>query len=207
MKFSDQLLEDIRLQKSHIPFEFERDGVIKNLEFLYHACVASEGLLQEAGETAFDISSSEFYRRLAGYYHSHLEEEKGEIAILKEDLATVGVEPGLPDAASVAMVGSQYYYLKHINPVCLLGYMAVQEADPSKLELVEQLEQLFGKELFRFLRMHAIKDVEHGKELIELLDEVPPEFHRLIRHSAINALGYLRKAATEFYETLSPTYA
>lgn len=168
-----------------------RDGVIQNLVFLYHACVASEGLLEEAGGIAKD--------RLADYYRSHLEEEKDEIRVLREDLASAGVTPGMPDEYSMAMVGTQYYLLKHVDPVCLLGYMAVQEADPSPIELVERLEELHGKKLFRFLKMHAIKDMEHRKELIELIDSIPEEQHGMIWFSADNTLRYLARAAHHFY--------
>jgi hypothetical protein len=199
MNFSDRLLENIRTKKGKIPFELNHEGVIKNLIFLYHACVASERLLQEAGNEALKFSEHEFYKTLSAYYYSHLEEERGEIRILKEDLLFSGVDPIVPDALSIGMVGTQYYLLKHIDPACLLGYMAVQEADPTPIELVEKLEHLFGKESFRFLRMHAIKDLEHRKELIALIDEAPADFHGAIWFSANNTLGYLMQAATEFY--------
>lgn len=161
-----------------------REEVIKNLVFLYHACTASEGLLLDAAQATLDCEG------LRAYYSAHLEEEKGELAVLKEDLAFGGIEPGMPNKHVMAMIGSQYYMLKHVHGCCLLGYLAVQEADPTPIKTVELLEDLYEKNLFRFLRMHAIKDLEHCKEIEHLIDSLPERFRPLIEWSADNTLDH-----------------
>lgn len=191
-KFSDELLELIRVVKKMYLFDgSKREVVLGKLKFLFHACVASEDLLVDASVVALALPSNEFNDRLASYYQTHLEEEKGEVAVLLDDLASAKTTPGDPSKAVMAMVGTQYYMIKHVHPVSLLGYMAVQEADPTPINVVELLENLHGKALFRFLRMHAIKDLEHRKELIEVIDSVPEELRPIIYDSAKNALGYL----------------
>lgn len=196
MIFSDSVMEVVREGKKTITINGRSlAAVAKNLCFLYHACVASEGLLLDG---ATQIPSSGFDDRLQQYYLEHLEEETGEIAVLKSDLAGAKIETGFPDNFSMAMVGTQYYLIRHVHPVALLGYLAVQEADPTPLGMVEELERLHGKDLFRFLRMHALKDQEHRKEILELLDQTPQKLQGLITLSALNSLGHYRQAAASW---------
>src|SRR5258708_26977112 len=161
MRFSDQLISDSREIKQTFHFDVSnRTAVIENLKFLYWCCVAREDLLREGFDTPCGPG-------LAEYYRSHLEEERGEISILEEDLKAAGVEGTLkiPNHIAMAMIGTQYYLIKHVHPVSLLGYMAVEEAAPTPIEVIEALESTHGKDLFRFLRLHAIKDQQHTKEL------------------------------------------
>jgi hypothetical protein len=188
--FSDQLIEHIRGVKRTIAMDISRlEVVLGNLKFIYWTCLASEQLLIDAAEFTFD------FPRLAEYYQSHLEEERGEIEILVEDLESGKVDPGEPDPIAMAMIGTQYYLIKHVNSAALLGYMAVQEADPTPIEVVEALEKTYGKNLFRFVRMHAIKDLEHRKELIEVIDLAPKHLRPVIFNSSDSALGYMKGAA------------
>jgi hypothetical protein len=195
--FSDELIAHIREVKRTIRIDYRRlDTVIENLKFLYWSCLASEQLLIDAAEFTFD------FPRLAQYYESHLKEERGEIEILVEDLESGKVDVGEPDHIAMAMIGTQYYLIKHINAAALLGYMAVQEADPTPIEIVEALERMHGKNLFRFVRMHAIKDLEHRKELIEVIDLAPKHLRPLILNSADSALGYMKEAAQIWQTTI-----
>jgi hypothetical protein len=194
--FSASLLEEIRIAKSKIKPDCTKIEIVsKNLLFLYHACIASEQLLIDA---ALGPST------LVDYYKRHLEEEKGEIAILREDLHSAKIAVGDPDRYSMAMIGTQYYLIKHVHPCALLGYMAVQEADPTPLETVEILENLHGKNLFRFLRLHAIKDLEHRKEILNILDEIPAQEQKIISDSAANALTHYREAALSWEKIKDP---
>ena len=196
MRFSDQLIDDIREYKKTFRIEIvNRAAVIENLKFLYDCCVASEALLKTAS-----YYSIGFYRDLDRYYQKHLEEEKGEIQILSSDLNYTGIDwKRSPNPIAMAMIGTQYYLIKHFHPVSLLGYMAVQEADPTPIEVVEQLEKVHGKKLFTFIRMHAIKDLEHREELIQVIDSVPSNQQAHIVFSAQSTLDYLAKAMGEIY--------
>ena len=187
--FYDDLIASVRKRKSEeLTLDLQRyDIIIENLLFIYHACIASEGLLIDAAHKCGDTE-------LGKYYQNHLAEEKGEIGILKSDLGSEKIDPGTPDIYSMAMVGSQYYMIRHLSPVCLLGYLAVQEADPTPIGTVELLEGLYGANLFQFLRLHAIKDLEHCKEIETVINQAPSSDHSLITFSADNALDHYGQA-------------
>jgi Iron-containing redox enzyme len=171
--------------------------VIENLKFLHDEVVATEQLLTEACKGTQVLPSSDFYTDLAEYYRRHLEEERGHATWLKEDLLSVGLEMNTfqPNAIAMAIVGTQYYLLKHVHPISLLGYMAVVEGDPVPKDTVDLLERLHGKQLMRFVRIHSEKDLEHRKELAAMIDRAPEPLQRMIAHSADNALFHLAQAA------------
>lgn len=187
--FSENLISHIHEEKlKHKPPSME--SVLKRL---YHACVASEQLLEDAA-AACELYDDDDTKELGDYYARHYFEERGELATLVSDLSELKIDVNTlpPDPIIMAMIGTQYYLIKHKHPVCLLGYMAIMEADPTPIEIVEKLEKEYGEAGFKFLRMHAIRDLEHRKELIELIDSQPDDKKGLILYSTNNALMYLR---------------
>jgi hypothetical protein len=195
--FSDILLEHIRDVKRSATIDTRRRAVvIANLVFLHDVIVASEPLLIEAVESIDLLPRSSFHQRLAEYYRSHLEEERDHVKWVREDLESVGVNvpAELPNRSATAMAGSQYYLLKHAHPAALLGYMAVLEGDPTPVEVVEALEHAYGKQLLRCVRIHAVKDLEHRKELFAVIDDTPKSLRGLIAYSTDNTLNYIIQA-------------
>ena len=174
------------------------DVLVANLTFLHDAVVASEQLLIEAADWTDLQPRSPFHDRLAEYYRSHLEEERDHVKWLRDDLKSVGVSLGVPNRLAMSMVGTQYYLLKHVHPATLLGYMAVVEGDPVPVDVVDLLESLHGKDLLRFVRFHAIKDIEHRKELFEVIDRAPEPLRGLITHSTENVLDHFVQAAATY---------
>jgi hypothetical protein len=197
--FSDVLLEHIRAMKqASFTIDASRRAVlIANVIFLHDSSVAIEQLLIEAAESTDLLPQSSFHTRLAEYYRSHSEEEHGHAEWLREDLKSVGVlvPAELPNQLAMAMAGSQYYLMKHSHPAALLGYMAVLEGDPTPVEVVDSLEQAYGQELLRCVRIHAVKDLEHRRELFQVINDTPDSLHRLIAYSAGNTLDYMIAAA------------
>jgi hypothetical protein len=197
--FSDILTAHIRdVKRTSFTIDASRLAVIKaNLIFLYDAVVASEQLLIEAAASTDQLSPSSFHERLRKYYRSHLNEERGHDKWLKEDLKSIGIEvpAGLPNRPAMAMVGTQYYLIKHRHPAALLGYIAVLEGDPTPVEVVDALERAHGRPLLRFVRIHSLKDLEHRKELFEVIDASPEALHGLISYSTDNTLDYIIQAA------------
>jgi hypothetical protein len=196
--FSDVLLENIRDVKGRsATIDMSRLAVIiANLIFVHDAVVASEQLLIEAVESTDLLPRSSFHARLAKYYRSHLDEERDHVKWIREDLKSVSVHvpAELPNKLAMAMAGSQYYLLKHVHPAALLGYMAVLEGDPTPIELIDSLEHAYGKQLLRFVRIHALKDLEHRKELFEVIDDAPESLRGLIAYSTDNTLDYMIEA-------------
>ena len=159
-------VERIRAQVPMIDFRDKR-MVLANLIFMHQVMTASERLLFEAAnETTGDLRA---------YYFAHMEEERGHVQWLADDLKSVGINVALMPKvqAAIALAGSQYYLMKHISPFALLGYMLVLEGFPVAMEYVELLEVAHGKELFRTLRYHSEHDIEHRKELFSMIDVNP----------------------------------
>jgi len=166
----------------------DKSVLITNLVFMQQVIKASERLLVEAAQEATG--------RLKEYYVSHLEEEREHEKWLSDDLKSEGIDVDKFPIMRLAseMAGSQYYLIKHDDPACLLGYMAVLEGFPFPLDQLESLERLHGKSLCKTLRFHAENDLEHRKELFRVIDEVASQ---AILNSAIQTALYINEFAEQ----------
>jgi hypothetical protein len=95
-------------------------------------------------------------------------------------MRAIGFDPAVllaeqPAPVIAALVGSQYYWINHYHPVCLLGYIAVLEGHAPSLQLSERLRAATGlpAEAFRTLDHHADIDGQHAAQLYRLLDGLP----------------------------------
>ena len=152
-----------------------RAHFIAFLKFVHGLMRASGPLL----ELAVERSSG----ALREYYKAHLAEEKDHADWLAEDMELLSEAPSQIDHAAAATAGAQYYYLRHVGPHALLGYMAAMEFRPMSLADVESLETLYGAPAIRTLRYHATHDPEHAKELARVIDE-HAKFADIICYSA-----------------------
>jgi hypothetical protein len=194
MKFSAYLVA--RMQQTMAQFELplltHRDALLKNLVFSWHCMKASENLLKQA-----KLKSK---GKLKAYFAEHLDEERGHEDWLAADLLTAGIDvhkTPIPRLA-VEMVGTQYYLINHVDPAALLGYMARHECFPASLVQIELLEKVHGKELLRCARYHALNDVAHGQELLNITDELPQKSQSLILENAIQSATYFGTAQQSF---------
>lgn len=202
MSFSAELLSSIRKTKASFPLlDIARHDIyVANLSFLYDAVVASEQLLSDGVAEAGRLIGDSFNQSLQNYYQKHLEEERNHLEWLQSDLAALGVShvnTGT-DELAVAMVGSQYYFIKHLHPVALLGYLTVVEGDPVPIETVHRLGSLYGDGALRFISFHAVKDMEHRVDILSVVDTVPVELRAFIIRSADNALCWLNRASNRW---------
>ena len=74
-------------------------------------------------------------RLLARYLSKHIAEERDHDEWLIEDLETAGmrrtdITGHIPSRAAASLVGAQYYWIRHHDPVALVGYMRVLEGNP-----------------------------------------------------------------------------
>lgn len=182
-----QALKDFRADSPVLDYT-NINNVVANLVFIHQVITASEGLL----EAAVEASEGE----LQEYFISHLEEERGHEKWLAADLMTQGVDVKTVPLSrkAVEMAGSQYYLIKHVNPSCLLGYMAVLEGFPVEIQAVEILESLHGKDLFKTLRYHCEHDLEHRKELFAMIDKFPSDD---ILRNAVQTAIYMNEFLSE----------
>ena len=171
----------------------KRAVIADNLVFVYHMIVASEGILCTAHMHMTDGA----YRR---WLAAHFQEEVGHAKRLRGDLQAAGVcvhnAPLMLDAAALA--GSQYYLCAHVSPYSVLGYMLVLECFPMGLDDVSVLEKTHGESMFRTLRYHALHDVEHGDDVLEQIDNMPPVYRELVRDNALRTVKAIARTSRAF---------
>lgn len=163
---------------------------LQSLIFLYHTMVASENLLLQAVRNSRQ-------KWLTDYFAKHLKEERGHHKWLAADLKEIGIDATKTEIpiAAAEMVGFVYYFIFHVNPVALLGYMKRMEGSPRSIEEIEQLEATYGAPLIRTLRWHAIHDIEHGKEIDAAIARLNDGEKKLVQQTFDICGIYLARAA------------
>ncbi|MGH9512510.1 MAG: iron-containing redox enzyme family protein [Terriglobales bacterium] len=117
---------------------------------------------------------------LAQYLFRHAEEELGHDKWAASDLHDLGmssaeVENILPSSPCIRMIGFEYFYAAHANPVGLFGWMFVLESLGGKsgsgiAQAVDTALNLGGKGTY-FLRGHGDADAQHSKDLCSVIEE------------------------------------
>ncbi len=117
---------------------------------------------------------------LAEYLFRHAGEELGHDQWAASDLADLGMSPGdiraiVPSSPCARMIGLEYYYAAHANPVGLFGWMFVLESLGGKIggriaQAVDQALQLNGKGIY-FLGGHGEADTHHSEDLFTVISE------------------------------------
>jgi hypothetical protein len=183
-------------------------------EFLFrnHAVIRASVPLMEAAaascETrlANDCLSADMFR----YLRHHIPEEMNHDEWVLEDLEILGVHredvrERIPPPTVAALVGAQYYWIRHFHPVALLGFIAVLEGTPPDVEYFEQTADRAGipREAFSNLLRHGKLDPRHRDDLDRALDSFPltEEHHALLGVSAFQTVHLLARVAEEVLES------
>lgn len=157
----------------------------RNYLLVTHSIIRSSVPLMQAartrcGNSQADKKEARLMSRLAGYYKKHSLEELHHDEWLLDDLESIGVSRQeslslTPSQAVAELVGSQYYWIHHWHPVCLLGYISFLEGNPPSNESIDQLRESTGypETAFRTLVKHSDLDPHHRDDLNELLDALP----------------------------------
>ena len=182
---------------------------------LYGSMRASVPLLETALDRARELSPADpLAAGLTDYLHRHSEEERGHDEWLLQDLQSVGVDSTEllsrpPSGAVAALVGAQYYWVLHYNPVCILGYLMVIEGDPPSRRSLQDLESKSGlpPSAFRTMLEHADLDIDHAAELADLLDRLPlsSSHNEALGLSAISTVAGLTRILNEVGDRLAAT--
>jgi hypothetical protein len=192
VSFARQLKEEVRAHLVRVNAS-ARAVIADNLVFVYHMIVASEGILCTAHMHMTDGA----YRR---WIAAHYQEEFGHAKWLRADLQASGVcvhnAPLMHDAAALA--GAQYYLAAHVSPYAILGYMLALECFPMSIADVAELEKLHGVSLFTTLRYHAVHDLEHGDDVLEQIDNMPPVYRELVRDNALRTVKAIARSSRAF---------
>jgi hypothetical protein len=147
----------------------------KYVRFLHNIIVCSEDLLREAVSFA------------RGDYHdyllTHLIQERGHAEWLRNDMVILRIEPNIVDHRAASIAGAQYYYIRHVAPQLLLGYMAVLESRPMTQEDVAALTEVHGSAGMRTIAHHAQHDPKHAEELWRQIDKLDERWHAPLLHN------------------------
>jgi len=136
---------------------------------------------------------------LIKYMRQHIAEETDHDQWYLDDLEVLGIKredvlQRIPSPNTAAMIGSLYYWIKHHHPIAFLGYMGSVETYPSTEKFVKDMVKDSGlpEKGFDTLLMHARIDIEHGKDIINLINALPlTESHlKIIEMAAFQTFRY-----------------
>jgi hypothetical protein len=160
-------------------------------------------LMEAALDRARALAASDpVAAQLGAYLEHHIPEEMhGDEpgADLLDDLAALGVDTealrqrSLP-APVAALIGTQFFRIRHAHPVSVLGFLWL-EAFPPDVHAVERLIETTGlpRDGFRQLLLHSEVDLRHRQELRDTLDALPlePWHEELVGLSALETMAFL----------------
>jgi hypothetical protein len=185
-------------------------GIYPEFLVMTHGMVrASVPLMETALATARTLPDDPVAVPLIDYFENHIPEELDHDEWLLEDLESIGVSRDealdrIPSPTVAALVGAQYYWVRHVHPVGLLGYMALLEGYPPLRQDVDRMQANTGyrPEAFRTLVLHTDLDDGHGQDLDDLLDSLPLTGHQrtLIGVSALTSVQLLAQAQQELLD-------
>ena len=138
-------------------------------------------LMEVARDTALALAPDDpVAAQLLPFLEHHIPEETGHDVWILEDLAAADADPrdaldALPTPAVAAVVGAQYYWVRHYHPVVTLGYLAAMEGYPPGQGFAGRMSALtgFDDNAFRSIIRHSRIDIRHRREICEAIDAIP----------------------------------
>jgi hypothetical protein len=171
--------------------------------FLSHCIIrASVPLMEAAAQAARGREQTPVSGALAEYFAHHVTEEADHDKWLLDDMESLGLKreavlQRVPPIEVAETVGAQYYWLRHSDPVALLGYVAVLEGDPPREDELEAAAKRTGlpHDAFRTFISHARLDPNHKQELDDFIDSLPltTTQQTSLSLSAISTIAGLRR--------------
>jgi pyrroloquinoline quinone (PQQ) biosynthesis protein C len=150
-----------RLYREYI---FQSHSIIRASVPLMQAAMGACSLPQHASDPAL--------QGFAHYLRHHIPEETGHHEWILDDGEAMGLERAvilarLPKESATELVGVQYYWIHHYNPIALAGFIATMEGDPPTTEFVEDIARRNGLPLncFTSFLYHARIDPQHRRDL------------------------------------------
>lgn len=171
--------------------------------FQSHSIIRASVPLMEAAEHSCrqpKHADDPVLQMFASYLRRHIPEEKGHHEWIVNDGEALGLNrtdilARLPKERATQLVGVQYYWIHHYNPIALAGFIATMEGDPPSAEMIETVAERNGLPLacFSSFLYHARIDHRHRQDLDELLDSLPlaADHLELIGLSSIRTIGMM----------------
>ncbi|MBA6262520.1 MAG: iron-containing redox enzyme family protein [Colwellia sp.] len=157
-------------------------------------------MMEEVIRCAEALPNDPLSAPLIAYMKQHIVEEKDHDEWYVRDLGILGMSreevfSRIPSPNIAAMIGSQYYWIKHHHPIAFLGYMGSLETYPLKEEHVNGMIKDSGMPAAGFdtVMLHAKIDIHHSKDIINLINTLPltEEHMRIIEMSAFQTFRYI----------------
>jgi hypothetical protein len=169
---------------------------------VYHSMRGAGPVMEAARKRSVDLSAEcAVAARLVDYWTRHIQEEEGHDQWMLMDLREIGVArsalsaPPIPEVAE--LLGTLHFWILHTHPVAALAYFYVVERDAPTEQFLDWLVHSAGIEraALRTFYRHAMIDVEHGRELEELVEGLPltPSHLRLFLTSATTVVRQLAR--------------
>jgi len=179
-------------------------------EFLFrnHSVIRSSVPLMQAAAAQCEkmLDSDPVAGGMLAYLRQHIPEETGHDEWVLDDLEALGfrredVLRRIPPPSAAALAGAQYYWIRHVHPVALLGFIAVLEGTPPDVEFFEQTADRIGvpRRAFSNLLLHGKLDPRHRDDLDHALNALPlnDRHHALMGVSAFQTVSLLTQVASE----------
>lgn len=138
------------------------------------------------------------------YLTRHIHEERSHDEWLLEDLERLGVARSSviaerPSRAVAELVGAQYYWIAHHDPVLLLGYIFALEANSPSAGLIDHLQSwgLDSAGALSTLREHSELDGDHTADLVAVLNRIPVALADGLGANLLATLDRLSRALDE----------
>ena len=186
-----------RLREIYPEFLFRNHSVIRS----------SVPLMKAAAEESEKLLGREpIAEGMLTYFRHHIPEETGHDEWVLDDLELLGFKRAevlkrIPPPSAAALAGAQYYWIRHVHPVALLGFIAVLEGTPPNVEFFEATADRIGvpRKAFSNLLLHGKLDPTHRDDLDRTLDALPltENHHALMGVSAFQTINLLTRVASE----------
>ena len=171
-------------------------------EYIYqsHSIIRASVPLMQAAELASHLPQHQNDAALQGfakYLRHHIPEETGHHEWILDDGEAMGLSrqailKRLPKESATQLVGVQYYWIHHYNPIALAGFIATMEGSPPTAEFIDKVAKRNRLPLkcFSSFVYHAKIDPQHKRDLDDLLDSLPltPEHLELIGLSSLRTI-------------------
>jgi Iron-containing redox enzyme len=191
-------------------------GILPRFLIQLHRVMQSGiSLMYTAKDCALSLPHDVVAAQTAIYLEMHIEEEKDHDQWLLSDIESLGIDPAdvlraTPLPAVISLLGAQYFWMFHMHPVVIFGYLTVLEGYPPLIHQLDQIRQNTGlpATTFRCLRSHAEDDPEHIDTLNRTLDNMPltPDQSKYLALSAFHTIDAVASILEELLEAHATSY-
>jgi pyrroloquinoline quinone (PQQ) biosynthesis protein C len=171
-------------------------------EYIYqsHSIIRASVPLMQAAEQACQLpvhAGDPALQDFGRYLRQHIPEETGHHEWILNDGVALGLDrqtilQRVPKESATQLVGVQYYWIHHYNPIALAGFIATMEGNPPPAEFFEEIAARNNLSLkcFSSFIYHAKIDPQHQRDLDAVLDALPltPAHLELIGISSLRTI-------------------